>query len=182
MDRWEQDSRQRGNDEGEVRVDLFDVLRSCFRRWYVLLPLLLITGYYTYGVYTSVKPVYYTQAVVGLAPPSFRLDQAVAGQPVPRNGLLDIGGAPLLANMAALGLRETSVVNHVVALGGSQTYTAKLFPVAANQQPVPLVMIEETAPDPASATKTLELVTDEMSSVLEQIQKQANVPPEMAVD
>src|SRR4029077_1558583 len=49
-------------------------------------------------------------------------------------------------------------------------------------QPVPLVMIEETAPDPASATKTLELVTDEMSSVLEQIQKQANVPPEMAVD
>lgn len=163
-------------------MDLFDVVRSCFRRWYVLLPLLLITGWYTYTVYTAVKPVYYSQAVIGLAPPSYRLDQAVPGQPVPRNGLLDIGGAPFLANMAALSLREPTVVNHVVALGGMPDYIARMFPVPANAQPVPLVMVEQTAPDPASATRTLELVSNEMSSALERIQKQANVPAEMTVN
>jgi hypothetical protein len=42
-------------------------------------------------------------------------------------------------------------------------------------------MLEETAPDPTSATKTLELVTDEMKTTLETIQKQANVPPDMMV-
>jgi hypothetical protein len=165
-----------------MRVDLFDVFRSCFRRWYILLPPLLITGWYTHSVYESVKPVYYSQAIVGLAPPSYRLDQAVAGQPVPRNGLLDVGGAALLANMTALALREPAVVNLVVARGGLPDYGAKLFPVAPNAQPIPLVMLEESAPDSAAATKTLSLVTDEASAALERIQRQAKVPPEMMVD
>ncbi len=162
-------------------MDLFDVVRSCFRRWYILIPLLLITGWYTHSVYVAVKPVYYSQAVVGLAPPAYRLDQAVAGQPVPRNGLLDIGGAPFLANMAALSLREPATVNRVVALGGMPDYSARMFPVPANSQPVPLVMVEQTAPTPTAASHTLELVTNEMSSALERIQDQANVPKEMMV-
>jgi hypothetical protein len=147
-----------------------------------MLPLLLVTAWYGHQVYAAVKPVYYSQAVVGLAPPSFRVDTAAAGQPVPRNGLLDIGGAPLLANMSALALREPTIVNRVVAGGGRSDYTARLFPVPPTAPPIPLVMIENTAPDPESASKTLELVTDEMSPALERIQKQANVPPEMMVD
>jgi hypothetical protein len=171
------------DDKGDTNVDLFDVVRSCFRRWYVLLPLLAITIWYSHQAYTAVKPVYYSQAVIGLAPPSFRLDQAAtAGQPVPRNGLLDVGGAPLLANMSALGLRQPAVVNRVVAAGGLPDYTAKLFPVSATSPPIPLVMIEETAPDPAPATKTLQLVTNEMTASLETIQQQARVPADMMVE
>jgi hypothetical protein len=162
-------------------VDLFDVVRACFRRWYILLPLLLITGWYTHQVYTSVKPVYYSQAVIGLAPPNSRLDQAVLGQPVPINGLLDVGGAPLLANMAALGVKQPAVVNRVVAAGGLPDYNAKLFPVPATSPPIPLIMIEETAADPAAATKTLQLVTDEVTASLQSIQQQAGVPAEMMV-
>jgi len=163
-------------------VDLFDVVRSCFRRWYVLLPLLLITAWYSHQVYAAVKPVYYSQAVIGLAPPNFRVDQPAAGQPVPRNGLLDIGGATLLANMSALGLREPPVVDRVVAAGGLPNYTAKLFPVPAATAPIPLVMIEESASDPAAATKTLELVTNEMTATLETLQRQARVPADQMVE
>jgi hypothetical protein len=170
------------DDEGDIYVDLFDVVRSCFRRWYVLLPLLVITAWYSHQVYAAVKPVYYSQAVIGLAPPSFRVDQAAAGQPVPRNGLLDVGGAPLLANMSALALRQPAVVDRVVAAGGLANYSAKLFPVPETSPPIPLVMIEDAAPDPAEATKTLELVTNEMTASLESIQKQARVPAEMMVD
>jgi hypothetical protein len=169
------------DDEGDINVDLFDVVRSCFRRWYVLLPLLVITAWYSHQAYAAVKPVYYSQAVIGLAPPSFRIDQAVAGQPVPRNGLLDVGGAPLLANMSALGVRQPAVVDRVVAAGGLPDFTAKLFPVPATAPPIPLVMIEETAPDPAAATKTLELVIGEMTASLQSIQQKANVPADMMV-
>lgn len=162
-------------------MDLFDVVRSCFRRWYVLLPLLAVTVWYSYQAYVAVKPVYYSQAVVGLAPPSFRIDQAVAGQPVPRNGLLDIGGAPLLANMTALGVRQPAVVDKVVAAGGQPDFTAKLFPVPPTAPPIPLVMIEQTAPNPAAATKTLQLVIGELTASLKNIQQNADVPPEMMV-
>ena len=94
------------DDEGSDDMDLFDVARSCFRRWYVFLPLLLIVGWFSYSVYSSVKPVYYSNAVIGIAPPSTRVDNVAPGVPLPRNGLLDIGGASLIANMTALGLRE----------------------------------------------------------------------------
>lgn len=163
-------------------MDLFDVIRSCFRRWYVLLPLVLLTAWYGHQVYSSVTPVYYSQAVIGLAPPSYRVDQAVAGQPVPRNGLLDIGGAPLLANMAALGLKQPAVVDRVLADGGMPDFSARLFPVPETAPPIPLVMLEQTAPDPGSAIKTLELVTAEMDATLESIQQQARVPEDMMVE
>ena len=112
-------------------MDLFDVARSCFRRWYVFLPLLLIVAWFSHSVYSSVKPVYYSNAVIGLAPPSTRVDNVAPGVPLPRNGLLDIGGAPLIANMAAVGLREPSVVDRVVAAGGLPDYVSKMFPVPA---------------------------------------------------
>ena len=81
-------------------MDLFDVVRSCARRWYVFLPLLLIVAWYSYSVYSSVKPVYYSNTVIGIVPPSTRVDNVPAGVPIPRNGLLDVGGASLIAKMA----------------------------------------------------------------------------------
>lgn len=163
-------------------MDLFDVIRSCLRRWYVLIPLLGVTAWYAYGVYTSVIPVYYAQTVIGLSPPNQRYETVEVGQAVPRNGLLDVGGASLLANMASLGLDQTVVVNRVVAAGGEANFDARLFPVPATSPPIPLVMIDVAAPTPAAATKTLELAATELRMSLEGIQTQANVSPDMMVD
>jgi hypothetical protein len=80
-----------------------------------------------------------------------------------------------------MGLNERAVVNRVVAGGGRPDYVAKIFPSPPTAPPLPLVMIEETAPQPEEATKTLELVSKEMSPTLETIQLQAHVPPEMVV-
>src|SRR4051794_1610283 len=92
----------------EKHVDLFDVVRSCFRRWYVVLPLMLIVCWFAHSVYSSVKPVYYSSALIGIAPPSTRVENTPDGVPVPRNGLLDTGGAQLIANLTALGLIDPS--------------------------------------------------------------------------
>ncbi|MEV6768609.1 hypothetical protein AB0N05_08230 [Nocardia sp. NPDC051030] len=162
-------------------MDLFDVARSCARRWYVILPLLVLCLLYGKQTYSAAKPVYYANAVIGFAPPSFRTDTAVAGEPVRRNGLLDVGGATLLANLAALGLRQPAVIDRVVSGGGQPNYVARLFPVTSNSAQIPLVMLEETAADPQSAAKTLELVMAQADSTLTGLQQSAQVPSDQMV-
>jgi hypothetical protein len=163
-------------------LDLFDVVRSCFRRWYILLPLLLMTAYYSHNLYASVKPVYYGNAVLGLSAPSFRVENPPPGAPVNRNGLLDAGGISLIANMGALAVRQPSVIDHVVRDGGLPNFSAKMFPVPATQAPIPLVMVEETWSDPASVTKTLEVVIKEFGATIRSLQQQAGVPDEQMVN
>lgn len=162
-------------------MDLFDVVRSCARRWYVFLPLLAIVTWFSYSTYSSVKPVYYSNAVIGVAPPSTRIDNAPPGVPLPRNGLLDVGGASLIANMTAVGLREPSVVDQVVGAGGQPGYVARMFPVEGTMPQLPLVMIEATEADPDAATKTLELVIAQSAETLRNLQHQARVPEDQMV-
>jgi hypothetical protein len=162
-------------------VDLFDVVRSCARRWYVFLPLLLVTAWYSHSVYSSVQPVYYSQAVIGLAPPSSKVENVPQGQPVSRNALLDIGGASLIANMTALGLKEAAVVDRVVAAGGQPDYVSRMFPVPATSPPLPMILVEDTNADPAAVTKTLELVIAGADTTVRNLQAQARVPTDLMV-
>jgi hypothetical protein len=157
-------------------MDLFDLVKSCVRRWYVVLPLLLLAAYFSHHIYTSVKPVYYSSAVIGVAPPNTRVDQAAApGEGVPRNGLLDLGGASLITNMATLGLGDSSVRGQVAAAGGRPDYTVRMFPVPGTMPELPMIMIEATEPDPLAASKTVELVVAQADSTLRTLQQQANV-------
>ena len=142
----------------------------------MVLPLLLIAAWYSHHVYTSVKPVYYSQAVIGVSPPDKRIDQAAPGEGVPRNGLLDLGGASLITNMATLGLGDSSVRGQVAAAGGKPDYTVRMFPVPGTMPELPMIMIEATEPDAVSASKTVELVVAQAGSALRTLQQQANVP------
>jgi len=161
-------------------VDLFDVVRACFRRWYIVLPLLVIAVWITHHMYASVKPVYYANAVIGLSPPS-RVEQTTDGSPAPRNGLLDVGGATLIANMTTLSLHDTSVAMQVVAGGGKPNYVARMFPVPGTTPQLPMIMIEATEAEPTSALKTVELVVAQADPVVQALQQQAGVPAEQMV-
>lgn len=160
-------------------MDLFDVVRACFRRWYVALPLILVTGWFAMTTYQSVKPVYYTNAVIGLSGPSMQVvyDPKV----IPHNGLLETGGPALIANLVVLGLRDPEIKARVVDGGGQPNYNTYLFPVPANTPALPLVTVDTTQPDPESATKTVSLVMAQIGSVLESIQRNAGVPDDMMV-
>ncbi len=155
--------------------------RSCFRRWYVFFPLLLAVTWFSYSVYSSVKPVFYANTTLGFASPSLRIDNTPQGVPVPRNGLLDVGGAPLIANMTAIGLRAPSVYERVVTAGGVP-YTTKMFPTPAGMLQLPMIMVEVTAADPAQVLTTLALVTNEADLTLRGLQRQADVPDGQMVE
>ncbi|TSD94467.1 hypothetical protein FOS14_20850 [Skermania sp. ID1734] len=162
-------------------MDLFDVVRSCIRRWYVVLPLLLIAAGYGYHLYSSAKPTYYSNAVVGLTAPNSRQDFNPSGSPVQRNGILDVGGANLLANIVTIGLSDQTLTNQVKEQADTATYTARMFPVPAQFQQLPLIMIEATAANPASATKAVDLVAAQAGPKLQAVQQQAGVPPSQMV-
>jgi hypothetical protein len=158
-------------------VDLFDVVRSCLRRWYIVLPLLLFVAWYSHHVYTSAKPVYYSNALVGVSLSNTHIDVPPQGVAVPRNGLVDGGGGTtLLANMVALNLNSPSAAAQVISAGGEANYTSKMFPVPAGMQQLPMVMIEATEPDPAAASKTVALVVAQTAPTLLKLQQQASVP------
>lgn len=157
-------------------MDLFDVARSCIRRWYVFLPLLAIVAGYSHSIYNSAKPVYYSQAVIGLAPPSDKIYDYEPGVPQARNGLLDIGGAQLVANLTAMGLKQPAVVDRVVAAGGLSSYESHMFPVPGNMQQMPLIMLEITDPNQGEVSKTLELVIGQAEVTLRTLQREAQVP------
>lgn len=162
-------------------MDLFDVARSCLRRWYLLLPMLLVVGWYVYSAYTTVVPVYYANTVIGLAPPNARVEHVDTGVPLPRNGLLDAGGATFIANMTAMGLQQQSVVDRVVAGGGLPDYYAKMLQVPPTIPQPPLIMVEITSAKREEVTRTLELVIKQAEDTLKSLQQQARVPADQMV-
>jgi hypothetical protein len=163
-------------------VDLFDVVRSCIRRWYIVLPLLLFVAWCSHHVYKSVKPVYYSNALIGVSLPNSQVTIPAQGVAVPRNGLVDAGGSTtMIANMVALNLRGPAVAAQVVSAGGQANYTSKMFPVPATMPELPMVMIEATEPDPAAASKTVELVVAQAAPTLRTLQQQASVPEDQMV-
>jgi hypothetical protein len=160
-------------------VDLFDVVRACARRWYVFLPLLLLTTWFTYTTYSGVKPVYYTQGVVGLSPQNVR-NYGQPG-PLPVNGLMESGGPSLIANMSLFGFRDPEVVQRGIASGGTPDYQVKMFPGPGNAPPLPLITIETTQPDSDKAAKTPESVMAQADEVVKNVQRQAGVPDSQLV-
>jgi hypothetical protein len=162
-------------------VDLFDVAGACIRRWFVFLPLLVVALWFSNQQYAAVKPVYYSSAVVGFAPAPSRAELPIADGLIPRNGLLDVGGAPLIANMTAIGLSDPSVRSQVTTDGGVPDYTAKIFakPEAAGE--IPLVLVEATEQDPTLALLTVQQVVTQANPLLQRLQQAANVPPDQMV-
>lgn len=162
-------------------MDLFDVVKACLRRWYVFLPLVLISVGAAVQVYKSIQPVYYANSVVGLAPANSQVQFAAPGSGLPRNGLMESAGPSFVAQLAVLAMKDPGVVARVVAEGGQPNYEVKMFPVLPNSPQLPLIMVEATEPDAASAQKTVQVASQQVPAALRQVQAQAGVPDELHV-
>jgi hypothetical protein len=159
-----------------LKLDIFDVARACARRWYVFLPLLLATTWFAYSSYSSVTPVYYVNAVVSIAPPNQRIAYSAAGEAVPVNGLLEAGGPTLITNLAVIAGSDTAFKEKVTAAGGTPYFIVKNFPTPPGVNiPLPLIMIEATSKDPATAQKTIGIAADLIDPVFTDLQRSAGV-------
>jgi hypothetical protein len=163
-------------------VDLFDVVKSCIRRWHVFLPIILVAGLASILIFVLMKPTYYCNMVIGFTLPPTQVQSAAPGSAgVPRNGLMDLGGAVMITNIVTASLNERSVRNTVVADGGQDNYEAKMFPIPASGEQIPLITVEASEPDPASASKTVELAAAQAGPATQQLQQKASVPEDQMV-
>ena len=161
-------------------MDLFDVVRICAKRWYVFLPLFLIGTGYAYHSYTSVKPVYYANSVISIAPSNKR--DSFSSEPMDVNGLLEEGGPTFITNLAVIAASDPGFIQKVVAAGGAPNFTVKNFPAPMGVLvPLPLIMIETTQGDLSSAMQTIAIAAGSIDTVFRDVQQSAGVAdPQMA--
>jgi hypothetical protein len=166
-------------------MDALDVVRACFRQKYVVLPLLVIVAWIVFQPHKSAKPAYYSDTIVGLAPSNLQWPIECDGVPVPKNGLLEIGGEYLVTSMAVFAFSQPSVRDRVVAGGGTANFfadTVKTFDAAGKPGPdKPLIRIEAIADDPHMAQNTAQLAAAETDPILADLQRQAGVPDDQMV-
>jgi hypothetical protein len=172
-------------DDEAAAMDALDVLRACYRQKYVVLLLLLIVAWIVFHPHNSAKPAYYSDTIVGLAPPNLQWPIGCDRVPAPRNGLLEIGGEDLVTSMAVFAFNQPSVKAQVVAGGGSANFfaeMAKTIDTAGKPGPdKPLIRIEAIAEDPHVAQKTAQLAAAETDRILADLQQEAGVPNDQMV-
>jgi hypothetical protein len=155
-------------------VDLLTTIRILLRRWFVVVPALLLTAGAAYLTLQTVKPSYEaTGAVVLLGP-------ATAGAPVPGepsppqvNPYLEFGGAlETTALIVSRSLMSEAAVTRLAEKGATAVYEVG----TGSDGGSPLVNVIATDPDEAVALRTVEVLITEVGAELERRQAAARAP------
>ena len=138
-------------------MDFWDLTRLVFQRWYVSVPMLLLTIGGAVGTVTSVEPDYIATAHVQLVPPATTLQTPVNTSKTtptssPRNPWLDLGLGALSA-AGSVTVQDQEVVKQLEAAHLSNNFTV----TASNQ--VPLVTFEAVGNSKLQATQTVDFLT-----------------------
>jgi hypothetical protein len=147
-------------------VDLWDLIRVGARRWYVLLPLLVITGAAAVTVQDGVEPEYVAKSTVLV-------------QDTPRATPLPAGQQALENPVSALGMTVEAQALAVKAVSGEVRGTlraqnlATTYTVEVLNDRVPILTVTARANSAALATATLTSVVNSLDADLQT--QQANV-------
>jgi hypothetical protein len=133
-------------------VDFWDLTKLLFRRWYVAVPLLVISVVAAGWTRTSVEPDYISTSYVQLIPPTAATTAPDPDAPTtPRNPWLELGLGSL-SRAAALTVQDQAVLKQLAAAGYSENVAITLD----NQQPI--MTIEVIGESETQATETTEEV------------------------
>ena len=146
-------------------MDLFDVAQACRRRWYITVPLMLLTLAMAGVAYTGVPTVYRASAVVGLAPSPLTGGEG--------NGIINNGGTIMLANLTAAGIDSPSVAQEIKASSGATEFAAAVVAVPGGQ--MPMLNLEASAHDHDTAVTAVTMSQQRAQEELDRIQANAGI-------
>ncbi|MCM2424737.1 chain length determinant protein [Streptomyces sp. RKAG337] len=149
-------------------MDLAEICRVMRRRWYVLLPGLLLTAALTAGVYLMVPVTYQSQSTVALLN-SQKATVAFDGNPFLSTQTSLTG----MADSLARNLNSDASIVDLRAQGLTGVYQAK---IADNAQG-PLMWLTVTGTDPASVLESDKILTTYAEARLKQFQTEQSVAP-----
>ena len=154
-------------------MDLWDLTRLLFRRWYVAVPMILLT--IGAGAFTviRVEPDYIATAHIQLLPPATVLQAPIntAKTPTstPRNPWLDLGlGA--IGTATSVTLQDKAVIKQMEAADLSDTFTITM------EDQIPLMTIEAVGGSPAQARQTVEYLTKAFDRNIATLQNSYGAP------
>src|SRR6266540_3752554 len=143
-------------------MDLWDLTRLLFRRWYIALPILLTSVLIAAFAGKSVQPDYRATGNVTMIPapgPSTESPSKTTANR-PKNPWLDLGYAAL-GNAAVIKVVDKKSLNSLVAQGPSDSLTITM------DERSPMLKIEATADSPDKATATVRAVIKLLANEIE---------------
>ena len=155
-------------------MDLLGVMRACLRRWYVFLPIVLLTAWLARDQYQQAQPQYTATASVVIAPSTElvynRGRQTETGLVVttPFNGS---EGPRVLAGLLARALNTATVRQQLLPAGG-----AALTATRNVQEDSTVVNLQVVAADATTDAAALEAVRAGANDVMARIQYDAGAP------
>jgi capsular polysaccharide biosynthesis protein len=156
-------------------MDLWDLTRLLFRRWYFALPILLASVLTAALVSQSVKPDYRATGNVLIVPapgpPTTAADPKPGDKTRPKNPWVALG-FDALGNAAILKVIDHNSLESLKAAGLSASVTVQFGERA------PILVIEAIGQSPAQATATVQQVTKLLVAEIEAQQRRFAVLPE----
>ncbi|WP_407344412.1 hypothetical protein [Pengzhenrongella phosphoraccumulans] len=153
-------------------MDLFTILGTCLRRWYVVLPVLAISGYFAMQAYQQVEPQYTASTSIVILP-----SQPVAGAPASEstptldNPYAGSGGPKLAAAVLSKNINSSAFRDRLgLAPDDSSTFASTVA------QAQPIITVDATGASPAAVLGTLDSVTTASRVVLDEFQAVADAP------
>lgn len=135
-------------------MDLLDLLKLMFRRWYVTTPIIVLTLGAAYGIGISIQPEYKTSVAIVLVPPTTSVAEPEPGaEPRPGNPWLRVGEAPM-AQAVQIATSAHDDRSRVEAAGGDPDYEVNLVTRSS------ILTVEISAATQAQAQATVTAVTE----------------------
>ncbi|HTC68572.1 MAG TPA: hypothetical protein VK662_03310 [Acidothermaceae bacterium] len=150
-------------------MSLRDVLRTLVRRWYLVLPALIIAVTVAFEVFLVVPPTYRVQARLLLLP-SAASSGPVAGAGNPYLSLS--AGLGQTAQVIALAVTDPKSVAALSKLGADASFNIGIDAAAA----APILVATASSVNAANAEKTLSLVVQQVRAQLQNAQAAAGAP------
>ncbi len=141
-----------------------DTLRKLWRRWYIVLPGIIVAAALAVGVWYTIPPGYERSATQLLIP-------GAASMPDGANPYLFLGGLAPAADVLVRAVGSENVLNEMVA----EHPDTKIAITRDTTTAGPVVLIVVTAPSDAAAKRVLELLVTRTATVLEDLQRTENI-------
>jgi hypothetical protein len=153
-------------------VDLWDLTKLLFRRWYFAVPMLLVSVVMVIGAAMTVEPDYSAKGYLQMIPPpGSREPENPNARPRPRNPWLDLG-YEALGNAALLKVTDKAGLERLVKAGLSDDVTVVM------SEDSPLFEIEAIGGSPAQATATVQEIIKRLNENVAESQRVWGVYPE----
>jgi hypothetical protein len=151
-------------------MDLGDILRVIGKRWYIMLPMVLVTVAVTVAAYFQLPMKYESTSQISLLSPQQQASGTFRGQSNPF--LIFDTSLTSTADLLSRSLGSDSSIKELKARGVTEEYTAKLADFAQG----PFIQLTVTGTDKAHVLASTNTVTSFARDRLRQIQQQNGVP------